>query len=160
MGADLSPREVIMVFAHAIAKLGPLTQSVGGLIGFAISGARGGRWILDLDAPGGSWSEWGDRALEPATRIDATPDAFSALILNPGRAAEPPSVEGDRQKLADLAALIRSGGSALALRATKNRSFQDETGSKRRIARDRNDLSRSRRHRKTTKGARSKSSED
>ena len=108
-----------MIFAHAIAKLGPLTPSIGGQIGFAISGDGGGRWILDLDAPGGVWSSWDEYELVPATTVDARSEAFSALILDPERALDDDTllVRGDRTKLRRLAELIRGGGSLLSQRA-------------------------------------------
>lgn len=116
MNGELAPREVVMVFAHAIAKLGPLTRTVGGTIGFSISGDRGGRWIVDLDSDGGVWSEWTDLERAPATTIDSGALAFADLILKQTLAPEI-EVRGDRTKLGKLAELIRSGGSMLTQRA-------------------------------------------
>jgi hypothetical protein len=126
--AEFSPREVIMLFAHAIAKLGALTQSVGGTIGFSVSGDRGGRWIVDLDRPGGAWSEWTSARVEPSTIVETGEEAFASLIngeASPPR-ADAFSVRGDRSKLRGLARLMEVGGTIVAQRARDRKKQRKE----------------------------------
>ncbi|MFO0725207.1 MAG: hypothetical protein U1E65_15605 [Myxococcota bacterium] len=112
-----SPRDLVLVFADVIAKLGPLTQTVGGAIGFVLTDADGGRWIVDLDVPGGAWSEWPE-GLAAATTITTRAEVLASLLFQ-GKIQDGFDVQGDKHKLWRLSELISAGGSALEQRNKK-----------------------------------------
>lgn len=117
-----SPREIIGVLSRLIARLGPLTQTIGGTLRFRIAGAEGGSWCVRMDEPGGVWSS-GDHDAD--TIVYATAPAFRALLQAAPTVVEHMKrgeliVTGDREKLERLGRLITSGGGAIAMRARNN----------------------------------------
>jgi hypothetical protein len=119
-----SPKEVIGILSRLIARVGPLTRTIGGTIRFNVAGAEGGSWCVRLDADGGAWSS---DELRPAdTTLFVTAEAFHALITNASLEEHVRRGElvviGDRQKLPQLGALIARGGGMVAQRVRNNAS--------------------------------------
>jgi len=115
---QLSARELIVAFAEVIGTLGASTQVVGGSIGFILTGDEGGRWRVDLDTPGGVWTEWTDE--QPASTTITTSAATLFGLLIEARATAAFLVEGDRQKLWRLSELLSASGSPLTQRHRPN----------------------------------------
>jgi hypothetical protein len=117
-----SPQEVIGILSRLIARIGPLSCTIGGTIRFNVAGADGGSWCVSLDAAGGAWSS--DDARPADTTLFVTADAFHALITNQPVSEHLRRGElillGDRTKLARLGALIDQGGGVVAQRVRNN----------------------------------------
>jgi hypothetical protein len=117
-----SPKEVIGILSRLIARIGPLSSTIGGTIRFNVAGAGGGSWMVSLDAAGGAWSS--DDARPADTTLFVTADAFHAVLLNEPLAGYMNRGElillGDREKLARLGALINRGGGMVAQRVRNN----------------------------------------
>jgi hypothetical protein len=100
----------IEILAQSIARLGSLTQNVGGRIAVAVTDTRE-LWVVDLSVPGGDWtnapSEEADCVLAITSRAlknFADPDAFRISMIR-GEVA----VMGATDKLQALALLIDLG---------------------------------------------------
>ena len=100
----------IEILAQSIARLGSLTQNVGGRIAVAVTDTRE-LWVVDLSVPGGDWtnapSEDADCVLAITSRALgklADPEAFRIAMIR-GEV----SVLGAADKLQALALLIDLG---------------------------------------------------
>lgn len=118
----LTPDQVVAILAESVAKLGLLTQQVGGRVAFAVDG--GARWEVDLDTPGGHWTT-GASGLPVEVTVEGTPGALSAIVLYPKAIrglveSRELRVIGDRKRLRALSELIAGGGDVLGQR-TKRR---------------------------------------
>src|SRR5690349_21255745 len=111
MGAISPPntRVQMAMLARTIAQCGALTRDVGGTIRFWIRGEVSA-WLLDLDRPGGTWTEV---ALDAAARVEVELSAASLWTFLTDAPAVPGllvrgdiAVRGESFRLAKLGALI------------------------------------------------------
>ena len=118
---QLSPEEFITVVSNMLKRLGDATTLVGGSIAFVVHSKDDidRTWRVDLDVPGGDWSNAGGFA---DVTIHATPSALPAIILYPAAVhglmhTGELRVVGNAAKLSALGKFVRRSRGMVAQRS-------------------------------------------